>query len=260
MNGLVTIKKKRKGRGDLPLLFSVIIISLLGLAFVYSASKYSAEVTYGDEFFFAKKHLVGLLIGYAAMIFGCAFDYEKYKKISLPSFIVTLVLLVLVFSPLGYENYGAKRWIRIAGITVQPSEIAKICFVLFSAAYFSDEPRRAKSFIGCLPVLCAGGTVCLLIILEPNMSITVCFGLLTLAVLFAAGMKTAHFVIILVPAALGRLVRRGVSQFAAKTQVSSFFRKRFYPRGNRRRNGFCRACGVLRSHFVCYYSRNKNRR
>ena len=71
MNGLVTIKKKRKGRGDLPLLFSVIIISLLGLAFVYSASKYSAEVTYGDEFFFAKKHLVGLLIGYAAMIFGC---------------------------------------------------------------------------------------------------------------------------------------------------------------------------------------------
>ncbi len=202
MNGLVTIKKKRKGRGDLPLLFSVIIISLLGLAFVYSASKYSAEVTYGDEFFFAKKHLVGLLIGYAAMIFGCAFDYEKYKKISLPSFIVTLVLLVLVFSPLGYENYGAKRWIRIGGITVQPSEIAKICFVLFSAAYFSDEPRRAKSFIGCLPVLCAGGTVCLLIILEPNMSITVCFGLLTLAVLFVAGMKTAHFVIILVPAAL----------------------------------------------------------
>ena len=54
MNGLVTLKKKRKGRGDLPLLFSVVIISLLGLAFVYSASKYSAEVTYGDEFFFAK--------------------------------------------------------------------------------------------------------------------------------------------------------------------------------------------------------------
>ena len=187
MNGLVTIKKTKKGRGDLPLLFSVIIISLLGLAFVYSASKYSAEVTCGDEFFFAKKHLVGLLIGYAAMIFGCAFDYEKYKKISLPAFVVTLILLVLVFSPLGYENYGAKRWIKLGGITVQPSEIAKICFVLFSAAYFSKEPRRAKSFIGCLPVLCAGGTVCLLIILEPNMSITVCFGLLTLAVLFAAG-------------------------------------------------------------------------
>ena len=69
MSGTVTVKK-RKGRGDLLLLFSVIGLSLLGLVFVYSASKYSSKITYGDEFYVVRKHLSGLLIGYAAMLFG----------------------------------------------------------------------------------------------------------------------------------------------------------------------------------------------
>ncbi len=136
MTESVTLETRRKRSGDFLLLFSVILISLIGLAFVYSASKYSAEVTYGDKFYFAKKHLIGLLLGYAAMIFGCFFDYEKYKKIAVFAFAATVVLLCLVFTPLGYENYGATRWIKIAGITVQPSEIAKISFVAFAAAYF----------------------------------------------------------------------------------------------------------------------------
>lgn len=201
MSGRVTVKK-REGRGDLLLLFSVIGLSLLGLVFVYSASKYSSKIAYGDEFYVMRKHLSGLLIGYAAMLFGCFFDYGKYRKIGLIAFILSSVLLGLVLTPLGHENYGATRWIKLFGITVQPSEISKICFIMFSASYFSADPSRAKTFLGCLPVLGAGGLTCALIILEPNMSITVCFGLLTLAILFVAGMKTSHFIAILLPAAL----------------------------------------------------------
>lgn len=197
---LISERKSEKRSGDFLLLFSVIALSLIGFAFVYSASKYSAKSTYGDEFFFAKKHLVGLIGGYAAMTFGCFFDYRKYRKFAVFILATAIVLLCLVFTPLGYENYGATRWIKLAGITVQPSEVAKICFVMFSASYFSANPGRAKSFLGCLPVIAAGGTICLLVILEPNMSITVCFGLLTLSVLFVAGMKTRHFLFILIPA------------------------------------------------------------
>ena len=127
MSGTVTVKK-RKGRGDLLLLFSVIGLSLLGLVFVYSASKYSSKITYGDEFYVMRKHLSGLLIGYAAMLFGCFFDYGKYRKIGFVAFILSSVLLGLVLTPLGHENYGATRWIKLFGITVQPSEISKICF------------------------------------------------------------------------------------------------------------------------------------
>ena len=199
---IVSEKGAKKRGGDYPLLFSVILLSVIGLVAVYSASRYSSEIEYGNAFYVAGKHLVGLLLGCGALLFGCFFDYRNYKKAGLAALIVAVLLLVAIFTPLGYENYGAKRWIKVAGITVQPSEIAKICYVLFSASYFAKDPARARSFLGCLPVIVTGGIICLCIILEPNMSITVCFGLLMLAILFAAGMKAGHFVFIILPVAL----------------------------------------------------------
>lgn len=100
------------------------------------------------------------------------------------------------------ENYGATRWIGIGPVTLQPSEIAKYGFVLFAAAYASEKPERMKKFTGMLPVLGAGGAICVLIILEPNMSITMCVGLLMLVMLFLSGVKIRHFLVILIPIAL----------------------------------------------------------
>ena len=190
---------KKKGSGDVLLLFSVMALSLIGLVFVYSASRYSAEATYGNGLYFAGKHLIGLMIGYGAMIFGMNFNYRKYKKFGILAIIVAIILLLLVFTPLGFSNYGATRWIKIGGVTIQPSELAKVCYVLFVASYFDKNPLRSKTFLGVLPVILVGATVCVCIILEPNMSITVCFGLLMLALLFISGMKISHFFIILAP-------------------------------------------------------------
>ena len=192
------LAKKRRG-GDFLLLFSVLLLSVIGLIFVYSASKYSAGVTYGNQFYVVGKHLVGLLIGFAFMLFSANTSFIKYSKIAVVFLVFSIVLLLLVFTPLGYSNYGATRWIKIMGVTIQPSEIAKISFVLFVAYYFSKRPTRAKSLLGVLPVIISGGVICLCIILEPNMSITVCFGLLMLVLLFVAGMKISHFAIIFVP-------------------------------------------------------------
>lgn len=192
----------RKRRGDILLLFSVIALSLIGLLFVYSASRYNCEVAYNDKFYTTKKHCVGLLCGFAAMTFGALFDYEKYKKIGIFAVAIAIVLLTLVFTPLGFENYGAKRWIKVAGVTVQPSEIAKIGYVVFTAGYFSKNPQRSKSFSGVLPVIAVGASFCLLIILEPNMSITVCFGALMMLMLFASGTKAWILACIIVPAVL----------------------------------------------------------
>lgn len=201
MTVLKSIEKKEKRRGDALLLFSVAALSLLGLVFVYSSSKYNAKITYGDEFFFAKKHLFGLLLGYAAMLFACSFPYEKYRRAGAAAIIIAEIALALVFSPLGYSNYGATRWIKIGGVTVQPSEIAKICLVMFAASYFSKNPSRGRTFVGCLPFIIVGGLTCLLIILEPNMSVTVCFGMLVLSILFAVGMKASRLIAVLLPVA-----------------------------------------------------------
>lgn len=190
-----------KQKGDYLLLIAVTLLATVGTVFIYSASNYSAKATYGDAFFFVKKQVIGIIIGLVTMILASIFDYSKLKKFCLPVSIISFVLLALVFLPgLGVENYGARRWIGIGGITLQPSEISKFALILFCATYFSNNPEKAKTFKGVLPVLLFGLSTCVLIILEPNMSITVCVALLMLTMLFAAGMKIKLFVLMIVPA------------------------------------------------------------
>lgn len=194
---------RRKTKGDLFLPIAVTALALIGTVFIYSASSYTAAKTYGDSLFFVKKQLIGVTLGVAAMLFTANFNYEKLKKFTLPVAVVAIISLGLVFVPkIGVENYGAKRWIGLGAFTFQPSEIAKFALILFSATYFSKNPERAKTFNGILPVLCFGGTLCVLIIIEPNMSITVCVALLTLTMVFAAGAKIKSLLTLIVPVAL----------------------------------------------------------
>lgn len=188
-----------KNYGDFLLLIIPLLLSLFGALMVYSASKYTAEITYGNKFYFLKKQLVGVGIGAAAMVFTANFNYLNLKKIRYPLLAVSLLLLALVFTPVGVENYGAKRWVKFFGVTVQPSEIVKFAFVIYAAAYFSNDPERALSFKGIIPVLATGGVICVLIMLEPNMSITVCVGAVMIIMLFSAGVKFKHLFLIIAP-------------------------------------------------------------
>lgn len=188
----------RKNKGDVLILILAIFISLIGILFIYSASKYSAKITYNDELFYVKKQGIGLLIGSLGMLFFSNFDYKKLKKFVFPLLILALLLLALIFTPLGVEVYGAKRWLKFFGATIQPSEIAKFAFILFTAYYFDKKVSNAKSIKGIIPVLLVGGIFCLLIMLEPNMSITVCIGLLMLVMLYQAGVNIKFFIVICV--------------------------------------------------------------
>ncbi len=195
------LKSKFFTRGDYPLVIAVVLLSIIGTVFIYSASNYSALATYGDAFYFVKKQVIGIALGVIAMVCMSMYDYKKLKKLYIPIAIISLILLGLVFVPgLGVENYGAKRWLGFGGITVQPSEIAKFALILFSASYVSNNPEKQNKFLGILPVLCFGLITCVLIILEPNMSITVCVLVLVFTMLFAGGMKIKHLVLIILPA------------------------------------------------------------
>jgi cell division protein FtsW len=191
---------KYKGHGDIPLLVCVCLMVCFGCIMIYSASSYVGKVQYGDSFYFVKKQLIGVLIGGVAMIFTCLFPYQKLIKLQYPAIIVAFILLALVFVPgVGITNYGATRWIGFGSFSIQPSEIAKYSFVLFAAAYFSKNSQKVKSFLGVLPVLAVGLGMCLLIIIEPNMSITMCLGLVMLAIIFLSGTNFKTFLLILIP-------------------------------------------------------------
>lgn len=193
-----SVRRLLGGQIAIPVL--VVALSAFGVLMVYSASFYAVETVYGDKFYFMKKQLVGFIIGIGAMAAASLFPYRKLLKLKWPALIISLVLLAAVFIPgVGRESYGATRWIGLGPITIQPSEIAKYGFVIFAAAYASENPERMKKFVGMLPVLAAGGGICLLVILEPNMSITMCIGLLMVAMLFLSGVKIKHFLVILIP-------------------------------------------------------------
>ena len=188
-----------KNRGDIFIPILVIGISVFGLIMVYSASYYSAEITYDNKFFYFNKQLIGLILGIIAFVFFSKFDYKKLEKFKYALLIISIVLLLLVFTPLGVENYGAKRWINLGVFTIQPSEIAKFSYILFVSSYFYKKHDRTNSLLGVIGVVLIGGVFCLLIMLEPNMSITVCIGALMLSLLFLSGAKIKYIILLILP-------------------------------------------------------------
>ena len=201
--GVANIKRKVNG-GDYSLLIAVVLLTVIGTVFIYSASNYSARATYGDAFYFVKKQAIGIVLGVAAMVFTAFYDYGKLKKFTIPVAVISFVMLGLVFVPgIGVENYGAKRWIGFGGFTVQPSEMAKFSLILFSATYFSAYKEKVTTLKGVLPVLIFGGATCVFVILEPNMSITVCIAALMLTLIFSVGLKIKFLLALFIPALIG---------------------------------------------------------
>lgn len=196
-------KTRKKLKVDYILIACVLILLIFGIFMVYSASSYASLNTYGDKFYFAKKQIIGALLGVVGMVAMMFVPLEKIKKFDWLFLLISIIGLVLVFVPgLGKTNYGASRWITLGPISIQPSELAKFSFIFFSASRLSSMKSDPKKFRSMIPTLLSGGLICLLIILEPNMSITMCVGLCMLVMLFAGGSSIKHFLLLLIPIAL----------------------------------------------------------
>lgn len=172
---------------------------------IYSAGSYAALKEYGDAFYFVKKQAVALIIGIVCMVAVSRIRAEKLKKLAIPALVLSFILLAVIFIPgVGVESYGAKRWIDLGITTIQPSEIAKFGFVLFAAARIAK--KGTSTVRGMLPVLGAGLCACALIMLEPNMSVTICLGAVMLLMLTVGGTKGKHFVLLALPLCIAAVI------------------------------------------------------
>jgi len=142
-------------------------------------------------------------MGGAAM-FVCTFvDYKVYAKFAPVLVIISIILLVMVFTPLGYSSGGATRWIKV-GITIMPGEIAKICAIIFVAWFLSKDPQRIRSFTrGVLPLMVLLVAYFALIILQPNLSTAITIAAIIVGIMFVAGLNLFYFAGIGVAGAFG---------------------------------------------------------
>lgn len=190
---------------DISLGLVAILLSAIGLVFIYSASSYSADVQLGDSFHYVKTQGLALFVGVLFMVGMTFVDLRKVKKVALPIYIVSLVLLALVFVPvLGVESYGAKRWLNLGFFTIQPSEYAKFGMVIMLAKVMAD--KGADTFPKLMLLFLIGGVVALLLILEPNMSITICVVLVLVLMIFVGGAKFKHLFAIGLPVLVAGVV------------------------------------------------------
>lgn len=186
-------KTKFLSKREIFVILFVLGLVIFGCIMVYSASCYSAEYRYKNQFFFLYKQLFGVALGIFALVFFSFFDYHLLKKFRYWILGVSVILLILVFVPgFGVQSYGANRWVNLLGISIQPSEIAKFALVLFLAYYLSEKHDKIKTFKGLLPPLCVAGVLCVLVIIEPSMSVTMCLGMVTLLMLIIGGMSKKH--------------------------------------------------------------------
>ncbi len=190
---------------DKPLAAVSVILSLIGLLFIYSASSYSAGVQFGDPFHYVKTQGIALALGLFAML-GLSFaNIKSVKKATIPLYLIGILLLGLVFLPvIGVESYGAKRWLNLGFFTIQPSEYAKF-FMVMMLSLIASKTDMSK-FRGVLAILLAGGAVCVLLILEPNMTITMCAVAVIFIMLFVSGARIKHLLLLIVPVIIGAVV------------------------------------------------------
>ena len=187
------------------ILILTVILSSIGLLFIYSASYYSAELNYGDSFYHVKKQALSLVVGFIAMIVGIKIKTDIFIKLKWVILGISAVLLALVFVPgLGTSEYGATRWLNFGFFTIQPSEISKFGFVIFLAAHLSENPP--VNLKKCVIPILSGGIICGLIIAEPNMSITVVVGMSLLIMLYISGFKTKWLIILFTLAIIGGFI------------------------------------------------------
>ena len=152
----MTRKKKKKGQTeyffDYSLLFIVLFLLGFGLVMLYSTSSYEAAQKYGSSTYYLVKQAKATVLGLIGMIVVANIPYHFWEKFYGIGYVVSALLLLLII-PFGHESGGAKRWFRIGGLSIQPSEIAKICMILFLAVIICKMGKSIRSWKGFIALM-----------------------------------------------------------------------------------------------------------
>lgn len=187
----------KAGQTDYILLVLAGILVVFGLIALTSASSVVAFEKWGDSFYLIKHQLIfGFLPGLLLFIFAIRVHYNFWRKTAPLILVLILILLVLVLLPgFGASLSGSKSWLLFGGISIQPSELAKIGIIFYLAAWLEKREGKIKDFAyGFLPFLLLLGSVILLIALQPDVGTMLIISAIAILMYFFAGAAWRHIV------------------------------------------------------------------
>ncbi|MCL2747958.1 MAG: putative lipid II flippase FtsW [Oscillospiraceae bacterium] len=193
-------RRLRQSAVDIPYAILVVILSVIGLVMLFSASYASSLQDMGDASYQFVRQGIFLLIGMVVMVIISRFRYQYWRALSIPLMAVSLALLVLV-PFFGVKRNFATRWFDLGITTIQPSEIAKLAVIVCFAAMISGYRERMKTFRwGVLPFAGILVAIAGLLFLEPHLSAIVLILGVGVSLMFAGGTRVGWFVLLLIAA------------------------------------------------------------
>jgi cell division protein FtsW len=202
----------KKKKFDMLLFLPAFILILFGVVMVFSASSPTASLDpacNGDTYFFLKRHLAWLVLGFLGMWGAYKVDLLKWRKFSLVFIILSVFMLLLIFVPgLSRDVLGAKRAIFLGPVTIQPSEFAKLALIFYLADALARRQERGTrlSILSAAIPLMIFGTIMVLILKQPDLGTTITIAGSVMGLLFLAGTNGYHLMGIMAVGGIGAAV------------------------------------------------------
>ncbi len=176
------------GHMDFQLLVAVVMLCAFGLVMLFSASYYYAYTYHdGDGFFYLRSQAIYCGIGFVMLFLLSRVQYKFWDKVRVIGLAGVVILLVLVLI-IGKTRNNAQRWLQIGSFSLQPSEFAKFVLVVYMAAFMSRFPKRMGTFAhGIAPMLVIMAVIAVLLLLQPNLSMTIIFAATGMVMLYLGG-------------------------------------------------------------------------
>ncbi len=199
-----TMSRPRQLEIDPLLIFAVASLLLLGVVMVASASMSVAEREYGSAFFYLQRHAAHLVVGLLLGLVVLGIPSEWWRAGSPVALMFAFALLLVVLLPgVGHEVNGSVRWIRLGPLNLQVSEPARLLIMIYLCGYLLRHGDAVRaSLIGFAKPLVVVALACALLLAQPDFGAATVLLATCLGIMFLAGVRFSHFLLLFVVAAL----------------------------------------------------------
>lgn len=181
---------------DNTMLLCVLLLLFFGLIILYSTSSYSAKLEHNDAAFFLKKQAFATVLGLVGMFAVSKIDYHIWIRYAFPIYVISLILIALVATPLGRTLNGARRWIYIGSLSIQPAEVAKIAIIIMLTNYIRVIGTSVREWRNIFVIMgLAAVPAGMILFITRNMSSAIIVMGIACVIVFVADNHYARYVI-----------------------------------------------------------------